>query len=150
MPTLRVTTLADQNDGGASGGLSLRDAILTANTDRNNNYTIQLQGGRTYTLTLNGPEEDAAATGDLDILGNITIRASGQPATITAQGLGDRVFDVLRNRLSLNNVVVTGGSADALSAPAPGGGIRANSDTQLNLTNSTVRDNIAGGVRRHF
>ncbi|MGF1480959.1 MAG: FG-GAP-like repeat-containing protein [Cyanophyceae cyanobacterium] len=151
MPTLRVTTLADQNDGGASGGLSLRDAILTANADPDNEYIIQLQGGSTYPLTLGGAEENAGAAGDLDIIGNITIRAVGSGrATIDATGLGDRVFHVLNRetpaiRLNLENITVTGGVAESFGDnPALGGGILAVDGSTLALTNSTVTGNTAG------
>ncbi|MFM6307457.1 MAG: hypothetical protein ACKPGB_04155, partial [Dolichospermum sp.] len=64
---LTVTTTADQNDGSATGGLSLRDAILIANANPTTDYEIQLTGGTTYNLTSNGINENAALTGDLDI-----------------------------------------------------------------------------------
>lgn len=112
MLTIRVTT-ADQNDGTATGGLSLRDAVLTANADLDNEYTIQLQGGSTCNLTLQGSEEDAGRTGDLDIAGNLAIEAVGSGrATINASGLGDRVLDLgSEATLRLERAIVTGGKA---------------------------------------
>ncbi|NCO76194.1 MAG: hypothetical protein GW795_01275 [Cyanobacteria bacterium] len=51
--TLTVNTFFDENDGTSSGsGLSLRDAIITANNDTNNDYIINLSSGQTYFLTL--------------------------------------------------------------------------------------------------
>ncbi|WP_324282419.1 choice-of-anchor Q domain-containing protein [Cyanobacterium aponinum UTEX 3221] len=130
---LNVTTTEDQNDGSSFQGLSLRDAILIANADPDNHYTINLPAG-TYNLTIKNvllPTTDTSAdaatlfqsrlaTGDLDIIGNITIIGEDPENTIIdAESLtqplppddstnpfpddppvitptiGDRVFDVL-------------------------------------------------------
>ena len=66
---LTVNTTADQNDGSATNGLSLRDAILIANANTTNDYIIELQGGQTYFLTQGNSsplilnDENAAKTG---------------------------------------------------------------------------------------
>jgi CSLREA domain-containing protein len=126
---LTVNTTADQNDGSAANGLSLRDAILIANTNPNTDYKINLTGGLTYRLTANGINENEAVTGDLDIKtrNNILYIGSfdGQKATIDASGLlnSDRVFQVLGGgRLSLQNVIVTAGN---------GGGIKNSGNSAL-------------------
>ncbi|MFM6644388.1 MAG: beta strand repeat-containing protein, partial [Microcystis panniformis] len=143
---LTVTTTADQNDGSATGGLSLRDAILIANANPTTDYEIQLTGGTTYNLTSNGINENAALTGDLDIKSRsnvLYIVAVGGQATINASGLlnSDRVFQVLDGgQLSLQNVVVTGGNISS-----DGGGIRVDSNAALDLYNSTVTGNKASG-----
>ncbi|MDB9482332.1 hypothetical protein PN476_06840, partial [Dolichospermum circinale CS-537/05] len=143
---LTVTTTADQNDGSATGGLSLRDAIIIANANPTTDYEIQLTGGTTYNLTSNGINENAALTGDLDIKSRsnvLYIVAVGGQATINASGLlnSDRVFQVLDGgQLSLQNVVVTGGNISS-----DGGGIRVDSNAALDLYNSTVTGNKASG-----
>ncbi|MBO1055424.1 MAG: hypothetical protein HEQ27_02390 [Dolichospermum sp. JUN01] len=143
---LTVTTTADQNDGSATGGLSLRDAILIANANPTTDYKIQLTGGTTYNLTSNGIDENAALTGDLDIKSRsnvLYIVAVGGQATINASGLlnSDRVFQVLDGgQLSLQNVMVTGGNISS-----DGGGIRVDSNAALDLYNSTVTGNKASG-----
>ncbi|MFM6072941.1 MAG: beta strand repeat-containing protein, partial [Dolichospermum sp.] len=143
---LTVTTTADQNDGSATGGLSLRDAILIANANPTTDYEIQLTGGTTYNLTSNGINENAALTGDLDIKSRsnvLYIVAVGGQAIINASGLlnSDRVFQVLDGgQLSLQNVVVTGGNISS-----DGGGIRVDSNAALDLYNSTVTGNKASG-----
>ncbi|MFM6267373.1 MAG: beta strand repeat-containing protein, partial [Dolichospermum sp.] len=143
---LTVTTTADQNDGSATGGLSLRDAILIANANPTTDYEIQLTGGTTYNLTSNGINENAALTGDLDIKSRsnvLYIVAVGGQATINASGLlnSDRVFQVLDGgQLSLQNVMVTGGNISS-----NGGGIRVDSNAALDLYNSTVTGNKASG-----
>ena len=93
---LTVTTTADQNDGSATGGLSLRDAILIANANTTNNYIINLTGGTIYKLTAFSLADTTG--GDLDVLGKVTIQSTGtQPATIDASGLtnADRVLRCL-------------------------------------------------------
>ena len=134
--TLTVNTTADQNDGSATNGLSLRDAILIANADTTNDYIINLTGGTTYSLTAFSLIDTKG--GDLDILGKVTIQSTGtQPATIDASGLTstDRVFEV-SNYLNLSNIVVKGGLTTE-----DGGGIYIRSNATALLFNTTVKDN---------
>jgi hypothetical protein len=120
---LAPTTLADtyrpdkRNDNGA-GGLSLREAVIRAN-DEVGNDRIVLEGGETYTLSIAGTDENAAATGDLDINGDsLRIQSSGKPAIIDADDV-DRVFDV--GPLSpatavFQRLIITGGSTPDIGA----------------------------------
>src|SRR5687768_11714006 len=79
----------------APNDCSLRGAIIAANASAADPVTINLQSGTTYNLTLaNATQENAAATGDLDItasLRTVTIvggGSSGPGATIVdAAGL---------------------------------------------------------------
>ena len=113
MPTLVVNTTLDQNDGIADGVISLRDAILEANADPDNDYAIELSGEETYLLTIGAAGEDAGLEGDLDVVNgsNITIRTVGnEPATIDVGGLltGEAAFHILSEAtLELENVIVT-------------------------------------------
>lgn len=117
--TLTVNTTLDQNDQDPSNGFSLRDAILTANSNTANDYVIELEGGVNYLLTLSGAD-NTSLKGDLDIFGgnNIKIRSTDPlPATVDASGLspGDSVFQVLSNgNLTLENIVVTGGDKSGI------------------------------------
>ena len=52
-------------------------------------------GTGTYTLTIAGTGEDAAATGDLDITDDLTITGAGSGLTIIDGNSLDRVFDVI-------------------------------------------------------
>jgi len=141
--TLTVDTLLDLNDGSSNNGLSLRDAIIIANSDPETEYIINLSGGQNYLLSIGGSGENS---GDLDVLGKITIRTvGGGVATIDGTGLGDRLFHVLPGGfLNLENVVVTGGVAES------GGGILVEENATANLTNITVSNNNAsddgGGI----
>ncbi|MEW5988914.1 MAG: choice-of-anchor Q domain-containing protein, partial [Chloroflexota bacterium] len=145
-----------------AGTCTLRAAVQEANaTPGNERREIVLPAGL-YTLTRTGSGEDAAATGDLDITGNVTIlgmegtreterafpsslsSSSSLSVTIDASTMNDRVFHVLAGgRLSLSLVAVSGGRADN------GGGVY-NSGT-LTVTQSTLSGNtstatlLAGG-----
>ena len=78
LSTFKVNTLLDtvavnlKTGKDASGHISLRSAIEAANSRRNAD-TILLPAG-TIRLTIVGANEDNAATGDLDIKGNVTIK----------------------------------------------------------------------------
>ena len=106
--TFTVTKTTDTNDGVCDADCSLREAVRAANADATANPSIiQLQAATTYDLTLtNATQENAAATGDLDItttLHTVTIvggGSSGPSATIidaaglTSGNMRDRAFQI--------------------------------------------------------
>ncbi len=143
-PGLRVTTAADSVDAqpgdgfcaDSAGACSLRAAVQEANASGGG--TIDLKKG-TYTLTIAGIDEDAAATGDLDVTSRITVDGNG--ATVDAAGT-DRVFDVLAGAsLTLTDTTLTGGSAQGEGMPASGGGVR--NAGELVVDRSTLTANTA-------
>ncbi|MCZ8067601.1 MAG: beta strand repeat-containing protein [Microcystis sp.] len=146
---LIVTTTLDESDGSATvgTGLSLRDAILIANSNPTLDYEIRLIGGTTYELRASGFQENNSLKGDLDIksrTGTLVITATGvQKAIIDASNfsIGDRVFDVREGGiLGLSNLLITGGnSAD------DGGGIRVNVNGFLFVANSEISNNSTTG-----
>ena len=81
LSTFKVNTLLDTvavnlNTGkDATGKISLRSAIQAANSKPNSD-TILLPKG-VILLTIGGANEDNAATGDLDIKSNVTVKGSG-------------------------------------------------------------------------
>lgn len=95
----RVDTTADTADvapgdgwcADADGNCSLRAAVQEANAGGGASR-IQLAADTTYALDLTGSGTDDAATGDLDVVGTLTI--SGAGAVIDLESLGDRAFDV--------------------------------------------------------
>ena len=127
---------------GADSVISLREAITAANSDAGVDDTIILPAG-TYTLTIGGVGEGAAATGDLDILDNLTIVGAGADKTIIdASGLNDRVFEVLAGKtFDISGVTITGGNNFATGGP---GGATLNAGT-LVVTDSTLARNTARG-----
>lgn len=93
-------------DGCNVGDCSLREAVLAANA-AGAPRTITFDpstDGRPITLTIAGAVEDAAATGDLDVRGTLTVSGNGADRTIvqacdaaanpSCRGI-DRLFDLL-------------------------------------------------------
>jgi CSLREA domain-containing protein len=132
-----VTTTADGNNGGYTVSLcTLRDAVIAANASPGSSITLP-SNANPYTLTLTGVNEQAAATGDLDVTANLTINGGGAQTTIIDGNAADRVFEVIGAvTLTLNNVTVRNGST-AASAGKSGGGINAGSGTVV-LSNSVL------------
>ena len=140
-----VTKTADTADGTCDADCSLREAIIAANAAPSDD-TITVPAG-TYTLTIAGADEDAAATGDLDITSNITINGAGAGNTIIQAGtLGvggppngiDRVFHIT-GAFTVNISGVTARNGNVTSNN--GGGIY-NLGT-LTITNSAFSGNSA-------
>ena len=139
-----VDTLDDELN--TDGDCSLREAIIAANTDAPRDAcpagsgadTIDLPAGD-YVFALAGTDEDAAATGDLDITHDLTLTGAGKASTIIdGHGL-DRVFDVRTFAISvqISDVTITGGDSNGFI----GGGILLAHGNGLTLTNSRVKDN---------
>ncbi len=146
-----------------AGALSLRNAIIQANADPGTaDDTVTLAAG-TYRLTLKNTagQENAAATGDLDITSTAhTLIIQGQGTAgrnrtvIDASALGDRIFQIvnpgtvveLRDLVLQGGTAVDDGSAGAVrrSTDALGGAIL-NNGGQLTLTDVVVQNNRAVG-----
>jgi hypothetical protein len=76
----------------AAGDCSLRGAIRRAN-ELAGLDTVRLGPGQ-FNLTLQGPNENLSATGDLDLAGPVRLIGEGRDVTwIAASGLEDRVLD---------------------------------------------------------
>jgi len=127
---------------------TLREAITKAN-GHSGLDTILLQGGKTYNLGLfnTSGEEDANATGDLDVLGSLLIRSStGKLATVDGNSI-DRVFQVgptsaanaTFKRISIREGEASPGTGDY----GDGGGIDAEQGGTLKLIRSRIAGNRA-------
>src|SRR6185503_1199896 len=90
--TFTVTKTTDTNDGICDADCSLREAILAANAQVGADSVIVPAG--IYTLTIPGTDEDAGATGDLDIRGDVTLTGAGTALTVIDGGGIDRVIEV--------------------------------------------------------
>src|SRR5438067_215924 len=102
------TVAVDLHSGkDAASHISLRSAVQAANTQGGAN-TIILPGG-TFTLTIAGPGEDAAARGDLDLKGNLTIAGKTASSTIVDGNNLDRVFQVLGGNVSISDLTIQHG-----------------------------------------
>ena len=147
--TIHVDSFADNIINGDSQ-TTLREAIIATNTrgttDPGATTTIVLGEGAFY-LALEGTDEDAAQTGDLDITSNIIIRGAGADRTTIDADFIDRVFHVLESGdLTLEGVTIAGGDTFGGTKPL-GGGIL--NDGNLRVSSTTISDNFAesgGGI----
>ena len=123
----------------AGDGCTLRAAVQEANS-RSGAVEIDLGNAEHYILSVVGANEDASATGDLDVSGSLTIVGHG--SMIDAADI-DRVVQVTgQGRLALRGVTLTGGHADL------GAGIRVDAGTSAQISQSTITGNIADGWAR--
>jgi len=138
--TFTVTKTADTADGACDADCSLREAVIAANALAGDDDIILPAG--TYTLTIAGAGENAAATGDLDITSNVTITGAGAATTIVNGGALDRVFDIrpMATTVAFSLVTITNGSVTGF-----GGGIDNNSTATVNITSSTISSNTCTG-----
>ena len=145
--TFTVTTTAD--DVAVNGNCTLREAVIAANTNAAVDAcpagtaadVIVLAPGE-YRLSVAGPGEDYARSGDLDILDDITIRGASAALTtihggwVAASPLADRVVHVTSwGTLMLSGIAISGGWC------ASGAGIL--NDGELYLLDSRVSGNVA-------
>ncbi len=150
--TFAVTKTADTNDGACNADCSLREAIVAANASAGP-HTITIPAG-TYTLSIAGANENAAATGDLDILQSISLVGAGSGSTIIQAGASagsgiDKVFSANPNFNLVLNVSFTGmtirygKNPSGFSGDGFGGGLdfEANGTGNLTLTDCIITDN---------
>ncbi|MGH9144763.1 MAG: CSLREA domain-containing protein, partial [Vicinamibacterales bacterium] len=148
---------------------TLRAAIQEANALAGAD-TIVVPAG-TYTLTIAGASEDAAATGDLDITTTVTVEGAGANLTTVNGGGLDRVFDVLTGanvtlrglRIAGGNTANNGGGVQVVAATLVvercavagnvatfGGGIVSSGANTVTITDTEVSGNTAtsqgGGI----
>lgn len=113
--TLTVTRLDDPApDGCFPNDCSLREAVILANALAGAD-TVVLDAGM-YQLTRAGSGEDGGLTGDLDVLGPLTLRGAGRTlTTVIGVGLGDRLVHagapLLLSDLRLENGTAPDGGA---------------------------------------
>jgi CSLREA domain-containing protein len=135
--SLRVTKVADTNDGACDSDCSLREAILAANASADTSIiTFNVNGA--FALSLSGAD-DTAALGDLDITQPLILLGNGASNTIISGNSIDRVFHILG---ATTNVVIQGVTIQDGNTSSYGGGILNDSST-LALNNSVVRNNTS-------
>ncbi len=149
-----VNSTADKGDANPRDGLcetstsgecTLRAAIQQANALEGSD-TISIPAG-TYTLSIEGAGEDAAAAGDLDITDNLAISGAGMGATIIDANNSDRAFHVLFAALELSDLTIQNGIA------SPGGAVLVDSNALItrvaflnNQSTSDAPDGTGGAV----
>lgn len=123
---------------------TLRAAIMEANALAGPS-TIVLPAG-TYMLKIGGFGEDAAASGDLDITGELTIVGAGPGLTFVQAGRDDRAFDILPSgALTVSGVRIRKGEIPQES----GGGLRNHGSLTLIdviVSSNRVSNGSGGGI----
>ncbi len=143
LSTFRVNTLLDtvavnlKNGKDSSGHISLRSAIMAADANKGSNTIIVPAG--TFTLTIPGANEDADATGDLDVKGKITIKGAGATKTIVNGNGIDRVIEILSGNVTVQKLTIEGGLA------SEGAGLL-NLGGKVTLSSVVVAGNTAQGT----
>jgi CSLREA domain-containing protein len=169
---MMVTTSEDELN--EDGDCSLREAIRAANLhapvdacrrddgseDGSEPDEILVPAGL-YTLTIAGPGEDNAASGDLDLTSTVTITGAGAADTIIDGGALDRVFHVDPSgamiTASISGVTVQNGATHVIAfVEATGGGILLGSTAiagdpiipsgTLTLSNCVIQGNFSQGA----
>ena len=121
----------------ASGHISLRSAIMAADANRGSSTIIVPAG--TFELTIPGANEDADATGDLDVKGKITIKGASANSTIVNGNGLDRVFEILSGNVTIQKLSIEGGLA------SEGAGLL-NLGGKVTLSSVVVSSNTAQGT----
>ncbi|MEX1071163.1 MAG: choice-of-anchor Q domain-containing protein [Anaerolineales bacterium] len=135
-PDLIVTKTQDTNDGECSeSDCSLREAVLAANAQEGENVIFIPDGS--YVLTLTDPNEDAAGSGDLDLLDDVIIAGASTDGTIVDGNAADRVFHVLAGAIELRSLTVRNG------VESEGGGINIAAGSSALLLDVDVIENLA-------
>ena len=125
-------TVGDGICDDGNGNCTLRAAVQEANACVGYDV-IDLPVG-IYLLSLNGISENAAATGDLDIVDDLSINGASAVSTVVDAGsdgvvFGDRLFHVLNNvPSSFSGLMLQG----VVNSNLPGGGIASSGDLQVN------------------
>jgi CSLREA domain-containing protein len=118
---------------------SLREAVQAAN-NRAGPDTIVLRAGTTYDLSILGRGDDANASGDLDVNGNLTIESSGKTrAAIDAHDV-DRVLDA-HAALTVARLVIRNGKTIGGGTNICGCGIKSATNHPLVVSRSKIVSN---------
>ncbi|MBM81981.1 MAG: hypothetical protein CMJ78_15530, partial [Planctomycetaceae bacterium] len=116
------------------GNSTLRAAVMEANATPGDDTILLVPG--IYNLSLEGMDEDGAATGDLDITDNLTLIGAGEDVTFIDANSIDRVFHVLPGiTLNITGVTILGGLT------INGGGVL--NEGTLTMSDSTLTSNSA-------
>jgi CSLREA domain-containing protein len=104
--TFNVTKTADTNDGACNADCSLREAIIAANNSSGADDVVVPAG--IYVLTLNG-DDDLSATGDLDVIGDLTLTGAGADATVLDGNHTDRVVEIHSGTVTIETLTIRNG-----------------------------------------
>ncbi len=142
------TVDANPGDGvcaDADGHCSLRAAIMETNALAGAD-TIELPAGM-FTLTIAGVDENAAATGDLDITDDLAIEGAGSDSTFIDAGALDRIFEVLSGlgtrSVAFSHLTMQNGYVENTGIVPGGAGIYVDALAHVALDDVVIRGNRA-------
>jgi CSLREA domain-containing protein len=158
--TIAVDSTDDDNPSAPDGDCTLREAVISANTNAAVDACAPGDSGLdeitvpegTFLLSRDGTLENAGDTGDLDITETLTITGAGLSLTIIDGGgevlvSPDRIFDIQSGDVLFEDLTIQNGFAPIGEG---GGGIRNLGTGSLSLQRSVIQDNrsdnFAGGV----
>jgi CSLREA domain-containing protein len=134
--TIDVTTTADESGSGSR--CSLREAILSANSDSNAGATGCTAGSGTDTINVPGGTFNVGS-GELDVTAPVSILHPGITPAILRGSVNHHVIHVQSPNVVLEHLTITGGRVASPFTPDPyGGGI-------LNEGGLTVRASLIQG-----
>ena len=139
--TITVNTTADT--GGDDGECSLREAVISANTDTASGAMAGEcdAGSGADTIVLENKTYTLGVGGTLSVVETLILEGNG--ATIDGAGI-NRVMSVAGATLTVRNVTITGGAAS--TGDGNGGGIRlTGGGADLIVEDSRIVDNTATG-----
>jgi CSLREA domain-containing protein len=143
--TYTPNTTADHAPNGCTkNDCSLREAVIAANAHPGADKIVL--GAKTYKLALPGTGENAAANGDLDLKGELTIVGKGPgQTTVDAGGIatGEGAFELLAHA-NVSIAALTERGADVTSTTQQAG-ILVDTGAKLSMTDAKVIDNIDNG-----
>jgi CSLREA domain-containing protein len=105
--TFTVTKNTDDPVDGCDADCSLREAVIAANQTIEHDTVVVPAG--TYVLSLTGAGEDSAATGDLDLLEDVTIIGDPLGGTVIDGNLSDRLVHLNGATVVLIDLTMTRG-----------------------------------------
>lgn len=131
-----ATISVNTTDDSSSATLCMRQAIRTANTNTAVGGCIAGDAGMDtimlpiglYTLTMSGPQENDAQTGDLDIHEDLVINGADRATTIIDGAKLDRIFEIMPSVVvTITNLTIQNGrvlpNSDGNQSVASGGAI---------------------------
>ena len=134
------TAPGDGTCASMAGVCTVRAAVQEANALPGADVIVLPAGS--YLIGIPGRDEDAAATGDLDVIGDVELVGAGASASILDGGGLDGVIEVLGGDVTIRGLTVRGGDA--------GGGISSDCSgdcpTGIRVLDSAVRDNDGVGI----
>ncbi|MFK7861187.1 MAG: hypothetical protein AB8B64_20400, partial [Granulosicoccus sp.] len=135
---------AFQNNIGVDNSVSLREAIIVANTYDDPDVSIMISlpnGDYTLTLGVGSNDDEAGLIGDLDLDGTFVIQGSDEEGTVIRQTvLERRVFDLNSGDVTFSELTIKDGSTES---GQNGGGIYIDANTTASFENVTFSNNDA-------